>query len=95
MHIYLLPLDKPLYYCCIVGVTDPCSLSGPVQFRNTQQHLSRKVFVHNPKHDGWCRGEKEVEKDHQPVVDHGSAGETAEKLIPKQQVHVGLEEQTI
>lgn len=81
--------------CCLrVTVTDPCSLSGPVQFRNTKQHLCRKVFVHYPKHDGWCGGKEEVEKNQQPVVDHGSAREAAEELIPEQQVHVGLGAQT-
>ena len=75
-----------------VGPTDPCTLSGPVQLRNTQQHLSRKVLVHNSKHDGWSRGEEKVKKDHQPVVDHGGPGEAAEELIPEQQVHVGLGE---
>lgn len=94
MHMSLLSSNKQKLYCLGVTVTDPCTLSGPVQFRNTQQHLCRKVFVHNPKHDGRCRGEKQVEKNHQPVVDHGSPREAAEELIPEQQVHVGLGEQT-
>lgn len=73
-----------------VNVTDPCTLSRPVQFRNAQQYLCRKVFVHYPKHDGRGRGEEEVEENHQPVVNHGSAREATEELIPEQQVHIGL-----
>lgn len=73
--------------------TDSCTLSSPVQLRDTQQHLCREVFVHYPKHDGWRRGEEEVEKNHQPVVDHGSCGEATEELVPEQEVDVGLEEE--
>lgn len=70
--------------------TDPCTLSHPVELRNTEQHLCRNVFVHDPEHDGRRGGEEEVEENHQPVVDHGGAGEATEELIPEQQVDVGL-----
>lgn len=73
--------------------TDPCTLSCPVQLRDTQQHLCREVFVHYPKHDGWRRGEEEVEKNQQPVVDHGSSREATEELVPEQEIDVGLEEE--
>lgn len=73
--------------------TDPLSLSSPVQFRDAQEHLCREVFVHDPKHDGRRGGEKQVEKDHQPVVNHGSSGEATEELVPEQEVHIGLEEE--
>lgn len=68
-------------------------LSSPVELRDTQQHLCREVFVHYPKHDGWRRGEEEVEKNHQPVVDHGSSREATEELVPEQEADVGLEEE--
>lgn len=77
----------------IEDFTDALTLSSPVQLRNTQQHLCREVFVHYPKHDGWHRGEEEVEKNHQPVVNHGSSGEATEELVPEQKVDVGLEEE--
>ena len=70
--------------------TDPCTLSHPVELRNTQQHLCRDVLVHDPEHDGRQGGEEEVEENHQPVVDHGGAREATEELIPEQQVDVGL-----
>lgn len=75
----------------IKSYTDPFTLSSPVQLGNTQQNLCRNVSVHYTKHDGWCRGEEEVEENHQPVVDHGGTREATEELIPEQQVHVGLE----
>lgn len=73
--------------------TDPPTLPSPVQLRDTQQHLCREVFVQYPKHDGRRRGEKEVKKNHQPVVDHGSSREAAEELVPEQKVDVRLEEE--
>lgn len=73
--------------------TDPCTLSSPVELRDAQQHLCREVFVHYPKHDGWCRGEEEVEKNQQPVVDHGSSREATEELVPEQEADVGLGEE--
>lgn len=75
------------------AVTDPPTLPSPVQFRDTQQHLCREVLVHYPKHDGRRRGEKEVKKNHQPVVDHGSSREATEELVPEQKVDVRLEEE--
>lgn len=87
MHFHFILTEKRKF------LTDPRTLPGPVQFRDTQQHLCREVFVHYPKHDGWRRGEKEVKKNHQPVVDHSSSREATEELIPEQKVDVRLEEE--
>lgn len=87
MHFHFILTEKSKF------LTDPRTLPSPVQFRDTQQHLCREVFVHYPKHDGWRRGEKEVKKNHQPVVDHGSSREATEELIPEQKIDIRLEEE--
>lgn len=86
-HFHFISTEKKQVF------TDPRTLPGPVKLRDTQQHLCREVFVHYPKHDGWRGGEKEVKKNQQPVVDHGSSREATEELIPEQKVDVRLEEE--
>lgn len=77
-----------------VFLTDPFTLTHPVQFRNPQQDLGRNIFVKDPKQNGRRRGEEEVEENHQPVVDHRSTSKSTEELVPEQKVHIGLEKNT-
>lgn len=71
--------------------TDPCTLSSPIEFRNTEQHFCRNIFVHDPKHNGGCGGVKKVKENQQPVVQHGGRCEATIELIPEEQVDIGLD----
>lgn len=55
-----------------------------------EEHVRRNLTVHDAKHDGWTGCEDEVKENHEPVVNHGCARESAEELVPEQEVDVSL-----
>lgn len=65
-------------------------LAALVQLGQRQERLRRDVLVEDPEDERRQRGEEEIEEDHLPVIDHGGARETAEELVPEEQVDVAL-----
>ena len=65
-------------------------LAALVQFRQRQECFHRDVFIKNSKDKRRQGSEEEVEEDQLPVVNHGGARETAEELVPEEQVDVAL-----
>lgn len=68
-------------------------LSHCVKLWEFHEYLCRYIFVQDTINDGWYRCKKEIEKNQDPVVSHWCAWKSTEKLVPKQEVHVGLKSQ--
>ena len=66
-------------------------LATLVQLRQRQERFHRDVFIEDSEDKRRQGGEEEIEEDQLPVIDHGGARETAEELVPEEQVDVALQ----
>lgn len=93
--------DKALVECIHYGnpeshrVVALRVLATLVQLGQRQECLCRDVFIEDPEDQRRQGCEEEVEEYHLPVIDHGGAGETAEKLVPEEQVDVALQAESV